>query len=193
MSNSLLQLVTPFSELLAVYNPQCMRLYTALEPYLTITPFTHAQTVFIPTEKTVAEQLKRWPNDQPISPPVAWVTPRKGQLDVDGTVWSYAFHGAGLSFAHRTSTLDVSVEFARTGEAAMTQWTFRCYLESMDPEPSHAAAMLPLLDMLFDYAVEQQTIRPVPPLIDGDDQTYIVTATEAQTLPKPQRPTGQCS
>jgi hypothetical protein len=175
-----LHLIVPFRNLLTRYDVLRAQLYTALVPHLTLIALVHDQTRFLPTERTITHQLKHWPEGQFIYPPVAWVAPRKGHIEIAGVMWNYFFHGAGLTFAHPSSALDVSVEFARTGDAAITEWTFRCYVESLDSAPANAAEMLPFLDLLFLYAVSQQMIRPVPPLLDGDEQTYVLLRSSIQ-------------
>jgi len=176
-----LHLIAPFRTLLIQYDSLRAQLYTTLEPRLALTALIHAQNTFTPTERTITQQLEHWPEGQFIYPPVAWVAPRKGQIEVQRVLWNYFFHGAGLTFAHPSSSLDVSIEFARTGDAAMTEWTFRCYLESLDSAPSSAIEMLPFLDLLFTYAVAQQIIRPVPPILDGDEQTYVLRPSSVLT------------
>ena len=176
-----LHLIAPFHDLLTRYDILRGQLYATLEPQLTLKSFIHAQTVFTPTECTITQQLQHWPEGQFVYPPVAWVEPRKGRIEVHSAQWTYAFHGAGLTFAHTTSPLDVSVEFARTGEAAITEWTFRCYLESIDVDLSVAIEMIPFLDELFEYAVEQQVIQPVPPLLGSAEQTYILLPSHEYT------------
>jgi uncharacterized protein DUF6896 len=183
-----LHLIAPFRNLLTHYDVLRAQLYAALEPHLALTALVHDQTRFTPTERTITRQLKHWPEGQFIYPPVAWVAPRKGRIEVQGAMWSYYFHGAGLTFAHASSLLDVSVEFARTGDAAITEWTFRCYLESLDSAPANAAEMLPFLDLLFPYTVAQQIIRPVPPILDGDEQTYVLLPSSTQTPDERQPP-----
>jgi hypothetical protein len=173
------KLLTEYIAILHQYNDLLRRLYVHLEPSIRLQRLIHGSLDFMPTASTITQQIQQWPNDLFLYPPVAWVHPRKGTLVVDDQSWSFAFHGAGLSFFQAMAECDVSGEFASNGTLAITQHTVWCYLSSNPTNSANFATIGSLHELYFKEAEARQVLIPVAPLLAGDDQTYQLIALKA--------------
>ena len=168
------ELVTEYIAFLHQYSDLLRRLYVDLEPSIRLRRLVHGALDFMPTAPTITQQIQQWPDALFIYPPVAWVHPRKGTLILDDQSWSFAVHGAGLSFFQAVTECDVSGEFSSNGTLAITQHTVWCYLSTNPTHTANFAALGSLHEFLFKEAEARQVLIPVPPLLAGDDQTYHV-------------------
>jgi hypothetical protein len=173
------ELVTEYIAILHQYSDQLRRLYAHLEPSIRLQQLVHDELDFMPTAPTITQQIQQWPDALFLYPPVAWVHPRKGTLIMDDQSWSFAFHGAGLSFFQAATECDISGEYSSNGTLAITQHTAWCYLSTNPTNTTNFAALGSLHELFFKEAEAQQMLIPVPPLLAGDDQTYHVIDRKA--------------
>jgi hypothetical protein len=178
------ELLTEYIAIVHRYSHQLRTLYRHLEPSIHLKRLVHGDVDFTPTERTITQQIQQWPKDMFLYPPVAWAHPPKGTFFFADQPWSFAFHGAGLSFFQEATQLDVSGEFSKNGTLAITEHTVWCYL-STDPTGSPGfAAMASLHELYFKEVEARHLIVPVPPLLEGDDQTYsFIDLDEAEKKP----------
>ncbi len=130
---------------------------------------------FTPTETTITRQIQQWPQHLFLFSPASWVEPRKGEYIYQGALWSYAFHGGGLSFFLAPSERDVSGEFSRNGSLGITEYTTQCYISDKATNMPRLQEILVHHDLYFHKLAAQNIIYLVPSFFDGDDEVYIVT------------------
>jgi hypothetical protein len=182
------ELLTEYIAILHQYGDLLRRLYVHLEPSIRLQRLVHGALDFMPTAPTIKQQIQQWPDALFRYPPVAWVHPRKGTLMVDGQPWSFAFHGAGLSFFQAATQCDVSGEFSSNGILAITEHTAWCYLSTNPTNTANFAALGSLHKLFFKEAEARQVLIPISPLLAGDDQTYQVVdlkTTDERLYDKP--------
>lgn len=85
---------------------------------------------FSPLYSTVSEQIKNWPKDSLIFPISTWVRPNRGNIEFNKNNWSFIFTGQGVAFVNQENLLDVSVEYATTGQICVTPWIVGRYIRS---------------------------------------------------------------
>ena len=156
------------------YYQTLQALYNQLKTFIRVTGYTQYGTHFVPTETTIFQQIRCLPQDVYYSPPVAWVEPKKGTLVYKGSTWDYTFHGGGLSFFEQTSKRDISGEFARTGELAITEHTTSIYIAEIPTITSNGIGLSTKSELYFEEMKAQKILLPVPPFFEGDDNTYIM-------------------
>jgi len=105
------------------------------------------------------------------------VEPRKGECRYQGSVWSYAFHGGGLSFFLAQPERDVSGEFSRNGTLGMTEYTTQCYISDKATTTPRLQRILLHHEAYFQEIATQNIIKPAPPFFDGDDGVYVIAGT----------------
>ncbi len=160
---------------LTQYNKLIIFLYSNLEPSICMTTLTKFGFEFIPSRKSILEEIKHWPKNAPPIPPSAWITPRKGITKLDGEIWEYAFHGAGLSFFHHQTHHDISIEFTASGELGVTQWTTKMFFDTSPSKTPEVKQLLAQNHKLFNQAVALgYLIKATPLLGEGfDNQTFV--------------------
>lgn len=156
------------------YYERLQLLYSQVEMLVRMTEFTHHGTHFTPTEVTIFQQIRHLPREAYDHPPVAWVEPNRGILIYEGDTWDYAFHGGGLSFFEQASERDISGEFARTGELAITEYTTSLYFAGIPTKTPDWRELSIHNELYFEEMKTQKIVYPVPPFFEGDDNTYIV-------------------
>lgn len=167
-----------YLKLLHQYNVVKNKLYAALEPIVKMQSVTHFGYTFVPSRKSILEEIQHWPENAPPLPPSGWVEPRKGAVKLGKNTWEFAFHGAGLSFFHSRTHHEVSLEYTKTGELGITQWTTQMYIETL---PTEEKSSIQVLLTQHVESFEQLTLlgylNKRPPLLgDGsDDQTFVFT------------------
>jgi hypothetical protein len=159
------------------YNSLKSKLYNILETVVKMKPVTQFGYNFVPHKTSISEEIKQWPESAPPLPPSGWVEPRKGVIEINGDIWEFAFHGAGLSFFHSQTHQDVSIEYTKTGELGITQWTMQVYLETLPSNVSYIHDLLAQHTNLFEQVISLGYLTKVPPLFGegSDDQTFVVT------------------
>lgn len=155
-------------------------LNTHLDTMVIVQPPRMQDWDFRPSFSSFLMQLRNWPVNVVAVPPSEWVIPIQGIIDFNGTKWKFGFHGQGVTFWSEETTQDVSTEFSAQGHCAITKWTTRMYLETFPVDLSLKDYFLSVHEQFFGLLVEQEYLRPVPPRLSGDDQTYVSTAMEAQ-------------
>jgi len=153
------------------------QLHDVMETICTITPLNVEKSYgieFPPIQPSILKQIKAWPLDvyPYCPPPTNWVQPRTGWIMFDDVVWEYGFHGAGLSFFNSLTRHDVSIEYTRTGEFGITDWTLGAYFYNLT---------LPLQGKYLDFftkAITDGYLIEKPPLLgqDIDEQTYVFSS-----------------
>ncbi len=148
-----------------------------LEAVIQLKPVEKFSCKFKPSKSSIGEEIKHYPKEEFLLPPAAWVNPRKGQIEYKNQTWEFAFHGGGLSFFdNQVPPKDISVEFSRDGDVALTAWTFRCYLESVSiqkNEPTYKDIVEQCVELL-DELVELDYLVPVTPVLIMDDPTFVL-------------------
>src|SRR5260221_4834151 len=63
-----------------------------------------------PTQHSIEAQIKAWPDETFLLPLASWIEPRKGVLEVDGSIWEFVLHGIqDISFIERETKQDVTI------------------------------------------------------------------------------------
>lgn len=139
---------------------------------------THFGYTFIPNRTSILEEIRYWPENAPPLPPSGWVEPRKGMLELGKDMWEFAYHGAGLSFFHGHTHHEVSIEYTKTGELGVTQWTTQMYIETLPMEESRIRDLLTQHTDAFEQLTLLGYLKRVSPLLgeDIDDQTFVFTS-----------------
>lgn len=149
-------------------------LYVQLEHQIQLKRFTHNNIDITPQGKTISQQIQHWHQNVFLFPPTAWVEPRKGSMIINDQQWTYTFHGTGLSFFHEEAKLDVSAEFSRLGQVAITQHTAWCYISTYPNALPLWPQLASLNEIYFKEIAAREYITAVAPLYADDEQTYIV-------------------
>lgn len=167
-------MIADYIKMIYQYDTLMHTLYHHLMPHLHLTRIARSDIDFIPSERSITTQIQRWPTTLFLYPPVAWITPRTGTFQHESQSWSFAFHGAGLSFFHESTNLDVSGEFSRTGTFAFTMHTVVCYLTTHPLWSTRAIADRAIHEWCFHILEERTIITAIPPLWDAEEQTYCI-------------------
>ena len=136
---------------------------------------------YSPTRGSLLAEIAAMPKTPIAIPPMELVKPQTGSVQFDREAWQFSFHGMGVSFSHgetATDTRDVSVEYSHRGQIALTEWTAWKFFNTMCREIEVFKTIRDSYNAhrpFLQKAVEHGLLIPVPPLLDGDDQTYICT------------------
>ena len=157
------------------YDNLIRQLYEIVETQIHFAPAEGFDLNFTFAQKTILAQIKHWPEGEFKYPPAAWVHPRKGFVVLAGVSWEYAFHGAGLSFFHRQTRQDISIEFTESGDLGITKSTTKIVFDDLKALGKNTIDFTEQYDVLFEDAVQLAYLYPVPPLFGqgNDEQTYL--------------------
>jgi hypothetical protein len=134
-----------------------------LDPIITLVPTSPSSYSFSPTEVSIPEQIKQWPDDIPLLPLPLWVEPQKGSIEVDNEKWEFFFHGSqGLSFTNIRTEQDVSIEYSAKGDIGITKWTTQIFLESLNSKEPNFRKLISRHSKLFDELTELGYLIEIP-------------------------------
>lgn len=150
------------------------KLHDVIEKHVVLVTQNEHGFDFTPTETSILKQIKNWPTEKFILPPVAWVQPRKGEIELGNERWDFAFHGTTLSFINTKKHYEVSIEYSRNGDISVTRYLVLTYLESLPKNASYIHDIINQHPIFFDELVISGQLIEVPSLLSHDDQTYIL-------------------
>lgn len=162
------------------YKTLCESLFSMLEKSVTIKEGSYGDFTIKPTQKSILAEILYF--DQDIAPksylglpPHVWVEPSRGQVEFNGEVWRFNFHGMGLSFGQGDSVdnwKDVSVEFSKIGKFAATEWTTHLFFQTNCRDLPEYQIFINYRREFFLQSIENNYLIPIESLMPGDDQTY---------------------
>ncbi|MCP4361387.1 MAG: hypothetical protein GY796_25535 [Chloroflexi bacterium] len=153
-------------------------LHNALEESIILIPLKELSFDFSPTQHTILEQIKHWPDGEFNLPPAAWVQPREGKINLHERTWKFLFHGSGLSFLDSQTQHDISIEYTQTGELGVTEWTAQLYFKTLLTDQDKVQDLLVEHKKWFEQAVNYGYLLKASPLFgEGQaDQTYMFSS-----------------
>ena len=125
----------------------------------------------------IAEQIRNWPKDEFLLPPVAWIKPRTGTIDFNQENWKFAFHGGGISFISSKTDQDISGEFAQSGDLGITEYTTLLYFETCPPKQLPKKELIEHHSEWFKQLVQDSQLMEIPSLLPYDDQVYYMSSS----------------
>lgn len=162
------------------YRILCESLFSILENSVTVKEGNVGEFTLKPTQKTILAEILHlkqdtFPKFYISLPPDSWIEPSLGQIEYNGEVWIFNFHGMGLSFSQGDTTdtsRDISIEFSMQGKIAITEWTTLLFFKTNCQGLPEYQEILGARKELFLQAIENGHLIPIEPLLSGDDQTY---------------------
>lgn len=163
----MMSLLKPYLDKLQLYQNLQISLTSVLNSMLTLKPTIKSDYSFAPTETSIPNQIKHWPEGTPILLPLPlWVEPQQGTVELDSEVWRFLFHGSqGLSFINVNSEQEVSIEYTVEGDIGITEWTTQVFLESSNFNEPNTYKLISQHKKLFKELIELGYLVEVPPKI----------------------------